>query len=67
MDKLISVMDNKTILQFLKGIELFSNLNIKELQDVAKNVSEKHCSDGEMLFHENDPRENIFIIYEGDV
>jgi aspartate ammonia-lyase len=60
-------MDNKTILQFLKGIELFSNLNTNELQDVAKNVSEKHCSDGEMLFHENDPRENIFIIYDGEV
>ena len=60
-------MNKETIFQFLKGIELFNRLDDIELQGVAKNVTEKHCSAGEMLFRENDPREDIFIIYEGEV
>lgn len=60
-------MDKNTILQFLEGIELFSSLNNKDLQEVAKNVKEKYCSADEILFSENDAREDIFIIYEGDV
>ncbi len=60
-------MDNNTIFEFLKGIELFNNLNSSELKDVVKNVTIKKCKNGDMLFHENEPRENIFIIYEGEV
>ncbi len=60
-------MDKNTIYNFLKGIELFRNLNYNELHDVAEKVTLKHCTDGEMLFHENGPRENIFIIYDGEV
>lgn len=60
-------MDKKTILQFLKGIELFRSLNDNELLEVANNIKEKFSTGGDILFHENGPRENIFIIYEGEV
>ena len=60
-------MDKNTKFQFLKAIELFKSLNDNELHEVADNVKEKYCSDGDILFHENGPRENIFIIYEGEV
>lgn len=60
-------MDKNTILQFLKDVELFTNLTADELQEVAGNAKEKHYSAGDALFHENDPREDVFIIYEGDV
>ncbi len=60
-------MDKTIISKFLKGIELFSNLNSNELQELVKFVTEKKCINGDMLFRENEPRENIFIIYEGEV
>jgi len=60
-------MDKNNIHQFLKDIELFSGLINKELLEVVKNVKVKYCSDGDILFRENGPRENIFIIYEGEV
>lgn len=60
-------MDKNTIFQFLKGIELFSNLNSSELRGVVKYVNERSCFNGDYLFRENEPRENIFIIYEGEV
>jgi len=60
-------MDKNTIIQFLKGIELFSGLNNMELNRVVKIIRERYCSPGEVLFHENSPREAIFIIYNGEV
>lgn len=60
-------MDNNTILSFLRGIELFSNLNDDEYKELTRSVEEKHCEVGDLLFEENSPREDIFIIYEGEV
>ncbi len=60
-------MDKNTIFQFLKAIELFRNLNDNELHEVTEKVTERHCIVGDMLFNENGPRENIFIIYKGEV
>lgn len=61
------IMEEKTILSFLKGIELFRNLEDKELQKLALNVRKKDCKAGEIIFHENSPRGDIYIIYEGEV
>ncbi len=60
-------MEKITVLNFLKNIEIFGNVNDKEFKELVKNVSEKHCGIGEVLFHENGPREAIYIIYEGEV
>ena len=55
-------MNKNAKLQFLKSIELFNDLNDKELQEVSNNLKEKFYSPGDMLFHENSPRKSIFII-----
>jgi len=60
-------MDNETVLYFLKDIELFTSLDETELQELTKSVREKHCNIGDIIFHENSPREDIFIIYEGEM
>lgn len=60
-------MENNAILQFLQGIELFKNLKERELQELVKSVRQIHFTEGDILFHENGPRDDIFIIYEGEV
>ena len=60
-------MEKENISRFLKGIELFKNLSDGELRDLAEGVREKRCVPGDLLFSENSPREDIFVIYEGEV
>ena len=60
-------MDNETVLYFLKDIELFTSLDETELQELTKSVREKRCNTGDIIFRENSPREDIFIIYEGEM
>lgn len=60
-------MELKETLLFLKKIELFRGLNDNEFNDLAKSVKEKTYKPSELLFHENGPREDIFIIYSGEV
>jgi len=57
---------DKTLL-FLKKIELFRNLNDEEFNELAHSVREKQYDTGELVFRENGPREDIFIIYEGEI
>ncbi|MBP7028722.1 MAG: aspartate ammonia-lyase [Bacteroidales bacterium] len=60
-------MDKNEISQFLKGIELFRNLTDEELNELAGHIREKKCNAGYILFRENSPREDIYVIYEGEV
>ena len=60
-------MDNNTILTFIKGIELFKGLSDKELAILTEYIEVKNYSQGELLFEENGPRTDIFIIYKGEV
>ena len=60
-------MDKNEISQFLKGIELFRNLTDEELNELAGHIREKKCNSGYILFRENSPREDIYVIYEGEV
>jgi aspartate ammonia-lyase len=60
-------MDINETLEFLKKIELFRELNENEFKELAKSVKKKSYKVDELLFRENGPREDIFIIYSGDV
>ncbi len=60
-------MNQKDILLFLKRIELFRGLNEGELNELSLSVGEKKYRQNELLFRENGPREDIFIIYDGEV
>ena len=60
-------MKKKKIIEFIRGIELFKGLEEKDLELLAENIEEKSYSEGSLLFKENEPRENIYIIYTGEV
>lgn len=60
-------MENMETLSFLRKIELFRDLDEQEFDELAKSVIEKTYRTGELLFRENGPREDIFIIYQGEV
>ena len=60
-------MDNKKVFSFIKGIELFNGLSDEEFNILVENIIEKKYSKGKLLFEENGPRKDIFIIYSGEV
>ncbi len=60
-------MEKKELLPFIRTIELFKGLKEDELQLLADQLQEKKYSSGEFLFREHDPREEVFIIYKGEV
>ncbi len=60
-------MTNEQKINFLKKIELFSNLDDVELQLVADSFEEKHYQQNSLLFVENNIRKNLFIIVDGEV
>jgi len=60
-------MDKDSIFSFLKEIELFKGLTENELNTLCESVIEKKYQKGDLLFEENGPRKDIFIIYKGEV
>lgn len=60
-------MDIEKVSLFIKEIELFKGLSEKEFEVLAENIVEKKYKKGELLFEENGPRKDIFIIYKGEV
>ena len=60
-------MNKDTILAFVKGIELFKGLSDKEMNVLADYIQVKDYYKGDLLFEENGPRTDIFIIYKGEV
>jgi aspartate ammonia-lyase len=55
------------ILDFVKGVELFKGLSDEELNGLVSELQPKSYNKGEFLFEENGPRQDIFIICEGEV
>ncbi len=60
-------MDSNQIDQFLKKIELFCDLTEAERKYLSKYFDLKKVSAGEILYVENNPRENLYLIYDGEV
>lgn len=60
-------MEKSVIKSFLKRIELFKGLNDNQLQIVADKISVENFPVNGMVFTENNMRENLSIIYEGEV
>lgn len=60
-------MGEKNIFDFIKSVELFNNLTDAELNEVVDNINTKTFQEGEFLFEENGPRQDIFIIYSGSI
>lgn len=60
-------MNTKDIYSFIKDIELFKGLSDRELEVLSENMSQRQFAKGKLLFEENGPRKDIFIIYKGEV
>ena len=60
-------MKNNDLYNFIKQIELFKGLTEEELNVLTEYIDEKNYKKGELLFEENGPRKDIFIIYQGEV
>lgn len=60
-------MSRKSYVDFLSNIELFRGLSEQELNTLVKGIVEREFPTGSMLFLENNKREGILVIYEGQV
>lgn len=60
-------MNRKEAIQFIRGVELFRGLEEEEFIALSRCLVEKHYSRDTLLFRENEPRKDIFIIYRGEV
>ena len=60
-------MSRKNYVNFLSNIELFRGLSELELDTLAQGIIEREFPAGSMLFVENNKREGILVIYDGQV
>jgi aspartate ammonia-lyase len=60
-------VEKSVVKSFLKRIELFKGLDENQLQTVADKISVVNFPINGMVFTENNMRENLSIIYEGEV
>jgi len=60
-------MSNILLNEFLKKVELFSDFDAAELELVSKSMKITKVNKGSLLFSENTPRQNIYMILEGEV
>ena len=60
-------MEKTVIKEFLKHIQLFKGLNDSQLEAICDKVKVENFSINSMVFNENNIRQNLFLIYEGEV
>ncbi|MBD3170207.1 MAG: aspartate ammonia-lyase [candidate division Zixibacteria bacterium] len=60
-------MDKKIIEPFLKKVQLFDTLDDDEIKIIAGRIEEKSYDVNQLLFEENSPRRNLYVIYDGEV
>lgn len=60
-------MQARQTIQFFKMIELFFDLDEKEIESVCQGVEEKEYKEGSVLFMEREPRRNLYLIIEGEI
>jgi len=60
-------MDIKQIKNFIKSVELFKDLEEKELEILAGKFESQEYKKNELIFVENNPRKYFYIIFEGEI
>jgi putative ABC transport system ATP-binding protein len=63
----IVLNDALRICEFLKGVEAFKNLTPHELTNVAERMTRRQFMPGEVIIHEGEVGEELFLISEGEV
>jgi aspartate ammonia-lyase len=60
-------MEKSVIKEFLKHIQLFKGMNDGQLEAICEKVKVENFPINSMVFNENNIRQNLFLIYEGEV
>lgn len=60
-------MEKSVIKEFLKHIQLFSELNDSQLQAICDKIKLENYPANNLLFSENNIRKNLYLIYDGEV
>lgn len=60
-------MDKQQTMEFLKGVRLFQDLDQRQLEVLASSVQEQSYKKGDLLFWENGPRVEFFVVLDGEV
>jgi aspartate ammonia-lyase len=60
-------MKSEIIQEFIKKIELFKDLNEDQNKLLAESLTVKEFEPNAIIFSENNPRKNLYIIYDGEV
>jgi len=60
-------MEKTQIKEFLKQIQLFKELNDSQLKVICEKIKVENFPANSMVFNENNVRQNLFIIYDGEV
>ncbi|MFC2136115.1 aspartate ammonia-lyase [Bacteroidota bacterium] len=60
-------MESNLRCEFLKKIALFKGFGDDEIKLICDGLTEKTYEAGTIIFSENNPRQNLFLIYEGEV
>ncbi len=60
-------MEKSQVKEFLKHIQLFKELSDSQLETICEKVKVENFSANSMVFNENNIRQNLFLIYDGEV
>ena len=60
-------MKTEGVIGFVKKVELFKDLKTGDLQEIVPKLAKRDYEAGEMLFSENNPRTEIFLIQSGRI
>ena len=60
-------MESNLRCEFLQKIALFKDFEEEEIKLICEGLTEKLYEPGTIIFSENNPRQNLFLIYEGEV
>ncbi|PID90488.1 MAG: aspartate ammonia-lyase [Bacteroidetes bacterium] len=60
-------MDRQEMIDFLGGVKLFEEFTHEQLGVLAEHVKEDSYRPGDLLFFQNGPREEFFLLLEGNV
>jgi aspartate ammonia-lyase len=61
------VMDDRQLIKFLQNVELFEDLDEKEIAVISSDFEELTINKDTILYEENTPRENLYVISEGEI
>lgn len=66
-DNYFTSSTSDSIIDFLKSIDIFSDLKIKEIKRLERTMHERTYKKGEVIFHEGEPGAALYILRDGEV